>query len=302
MRPLLVCLSLVVLVTGASAQKQQFEVASLKAVEMQAPFPAATLMVTGGRLNARSYPLSNLLAFAFDSPAPLVMPDWVRNSGVRVEIQAVMPAGATRPQARMMLQELLTQRMGLKHHVEQRSMPAYELVVAPGSPTIRQVEEADELNNDFKFAPGVEGRDMGLNGDTRTIISQRAVGEAVGIRTITARSNYLVVAAGEPLGSKFQLDAIRIAMNDFSSLLHPYVDRIVIDRTGLTGVYQFKIELPPVAQAARMLQRLANAGITTTVQGNPSIPVLPGTRGPCSRRSRSWVCGWLSAKHRSTLS
>ena len=48
------------------------------------------------------------------------------------DIVARVPTGATRAQFRVMLQNLLIDRFGLKMHIESKEFPAYELVVAKG--------------------------------------------------------------------------------------------------------------------------------------------------------------------------
>jgi uncharacterized protein (TIGR03435 family) len=62
------------------------------------------------------------------------------------------------------------------------------------------------------------------------------------------------------------LDAERMSMRDLASMLTPIVDQPVIDKTGLTGLYQFTVELP---QSAEAIRRLLALGITTTVKGTP---------------------------------
>jgi uncharacterized protein (TIGR03435 family) len=263
MRYAIVAVVLVLAAGRLNAQAPQFEVASVKAVEMEVPFPRASLTVTGGRLTARAYSLDGLMRFALDSPLPLVEPDWLRRSGVRVEIQAVMPAGATRADARQMLQALLVERMGLKFHVEPRTMAAYELVTAPGGPKLHEVPDEDELNAVFTPGPGVKAMDLGISGEKRMIL----IGTAQ--RTVSARSNYDMIAEGEPLGSKFRLDAKRITMQELAVEIWGKVGRPVIDRTGLAGVYQLSMELPQRATSLQMLQSLSAAGITTNRNGDP---------------------------------
>jgi len=64
----------------------------------------------------------------------------------------------------------------------------------------------------------------------------------------------------------FMVDAERITMSEFVRILSPNVDRPVIDRTGLSGLYQFKVELDSNQSAIRGLR---SAGVTTTVKGTP---------------------------------
>ena len=55
-------------------------------------------------------------------------------------------------------------------------------------------------------------------------------------------------------------------MAEFASLLTANLGRPVLDRTNLTGLYQFQVELP---FAASVSIRLASLGITKTADGQP---------------------------------
>ena len=88
--------------------------------------------------------------------------------------------------------------------------------------------------------------------------------QALGVRTVTARSLYSTWTAAD---GTFHVEAARITMDEFAKrILASNVDRPVIDKTGLDGVYEFKVVLDANASAIRGLRSL---GITTTVQGNP---------------------------------
>jgi uncharacterized protein (TIGR03435 family) len=63
-----------------------------------------------------------------------------------------------------------------------------------------------------------------------------------------------------------QLNAIRMTMPEFAALLSTNTGRPVVDRTNLTGVYAFSIELPTDAWQVSMNAR---AGRTTTRDGTP---------------------------------
>jgi uncharacterized protein (TIGR03435 family) len=69
----------------------------------------------------------------------------------------------------------------------------------------------------------------------------------------------------------WDIEAIRMTMAEFASLLGPRTDRPVFDKTGLDGLYQFRVELPQLAGMDRVLQQ---AGIRNDVNGNP-IEILP---------------------------
>jgi len=54
---------------------------------------------------------------------------------------AKLPEGTTKPQFRLMLQNLLTERFHLKKHIESRDFPAYELTVAKTGSKLKQSVE-----------------------------------------------------------------------------------------------------------------------------------------------------------------
>jgi uncharacterized protein (TIGR03435 family) len=93
------------------------------------------------------------------------------------------------------------------------------------------------------------------------------MGPGGALRLITADTNYERKDSGR--GSTIY-DATRVTMVQLVDMVSSSVGKPVIDRTGLTGFYQFQIELPqnPTigATVARVLER---SGITTDVNGNP---------------------------------
>jgi uncharacterized protein (TIGR03435 family) len=234
-----------------------FEVAS---VRLSAPDARGPSGISPTRVSLRGYPMPRLLEMAFRlHPSQLIAPGWVKD--IRVEIQAIPPAGASRTQIPEMLQALLVERFGLLVHSERRSLEAYELVVADGGHKMREVEAADDLATTFPSAPGLP------NALDRTLDelqgSVRLMGLPLGMRTITERSMYERIYTQH---RTTEIRAIRMTMPELAGILTSNVDALVVDRTGLTGVYQFTLELPPDLSALKMLM---GAGITTTIQGTP---------------------------------
>ena len=262
MRKLTVVLSLALAVSaGAFAQnapRPAFEVAS---VRLWSPGTRGGQSVTDTRVALVNVPLRSVLLTAFRAkPYQLSAPDWVND--VRVDIQATLPAGATRAQVPEMLQTLLRERFGLVTHTEPRPVQAYELVVGKEGMKMREVEPVDELTKAFPPDPSLKSPPPDtvsetVNGSVRTMMIP------IGVRTVTARSMYERVFSAQ---RTTQINAARIAMAEFADLLASNIDAPVIDRTGLAGVYQFTIELPADASAVRMLLSM---GTTATVQGTP---------------------------------
>ena len=252
-------LALAVAVTGSAqtAKRPAFEVASIRP---STPGTRAAQRVTGGRVEFVSTNLRSLVMMAFSVKASqLSAPDWLGRTAF--DIHATMPAGGTRAQVPDMLRTLLVERFGLVTRVEQRPVEAYELVVGKGSLTMREVEAVDELDKKFESdPPATSASDVTsetLDGPVRTMMVP------LGMRRVTSRSMYVTWTTAN---RTFIVEAARIAMPEFAEILTMNVDRPVFDKTGLSGLYEFKVELDGNASALRGLR---SAGITTTVRGTP---------------------------------
>jgi uncharacterized protein (TIGR03435 family) len=245
-----------------SAQAPAFEVAAVRQHEAGVRVPMS-MTVTPSRVDIVGYQLRSLIFEAFKVPLyQLAYPDWLRDmSNPRFEVHATIPAGASRAQLPGMLQALLRQRFGMVTRVESRSMPAYDLVVMDGGHKLREVEPLDERSKVFTPAPGEKILSDGLGGPSDDQVRVMAI--TLGMRTVTARTMYEQRFTAR---RTTELNAVRMTMEELATLLTMNVDRPVVDKTGLDGVYQFKVELGPNASAIRGLQSL---GITTTVQGTP---------------------------------
>jgi uncharacterized protein (TIGR03435 family) len=148
------------------------------------------------------------------------LPDWVKTD--RFDIEATAPLHATKDQYRLMMQELLAQRFGLKLHFEQKEMPVLAMVlVKPGRPGPKLIQHDKGQGCDekpkpetyptecysYSARPGKDG--MALFGSRATSMDQiaRFVGSLAG-------------TTGE-------------------------IGRRVVDQTGLSGLWDFTLEAPP---------------------------------------------------------
>jgi uncharacterized protein (TIGR03435 family) len=212
--------------------------------------------VAAARLDFVNTSLRTLVLAAFRIDAfQLSAPTWLND--VRFDIQATFPAEA-RAQVPAMLQRLLVERFGLVSHVEPRRIDAYELVVGKDGLKIPEVEAVNELDRDFSKDPSGTSANDGMRetiaGPVRTMI----IPELIGSRTVTARS--LFVSRTTPRQTT-EIDATRITMAEFAGLLHVNLDRPVLDKTGLRGVYRFKVELDRSAMAVRVLTTVPDRGL-----------------------------------------
>jgi uncharacterized protein (TIGR03435 family) len=245
-------------------QLRSFEVAS---VRLSSPLTPVSHRITDTRVDLIKMELRQLLWMAFEID-PFCCRDRIPGAeplgGVLVDIQATFPAGATRHQVPEMMRSLLNQRFGLRTHVEPRPADGYELVVGAGGMQMQEVQPANELDTVFPADPAVritsDSTEETVNGRVRTM---DIFGKTRGMRTITERTRY--DRRFTTRGTR-QIDAVRMTMSEFAALLSTNTGRPVLDRTNLTGVYAFSIELPPDAWQARMR---VSAGITTAADGTP---------------------------------
>jgi len=258
---LLVCLAVAAL-SAQSNGSPSFEVAS---VRLSGPGTVFSQRITNTRVDLAKFPLRQVLWIAFRidplQSDRISVPDWSRD--LRVDIHATIPEGNGREQVPEMLKRLLTERFGLRVSVTPRLTDVYELVVGSGGLRISEVQAVNELDKKIETNPALSSSvsDQILeerDGLVRVTMTPR------GMRTTTERSAYeRIFNIGRPT---YQLDAVRISMAEFASLLTANVARPVFDRTKLTGLYQFKIELPLDAAYVGVVAPL---GITRTADGQP---------------------------------
>jgi uncharacterized protein (TIGR03435 family) len=225
---------LVLLAGGCGAYAQQagsptFEVASIK----PGPPPDVRGMFvhsSGGpgsndpeRYTAENLSLENLIMNAYDvKPYQLNAPDWTKNA--RFNVTAKIAPGATKDQFRVMLQNLLAERFGLKVHWEAKEMPVYELLVAKGGPRMKEAGPEKPADPD-----------------------QPRPGPPAPLPITRDKNGFPVLPPGDrPMtmmvaGGKAVRRARRETMEQTASQISFQLGRPVVDATGLTGKYDFDL-------------------------------------------------------------
>jgi uncharacterized protein (TIGR03435 family) len=202
--------------------RQSFEVASVKpnksgeTTSFLQPRP-------GGNFAVGNMTLRGLIMFAYGIQGFQLVgaPDWAATERFDIAAKAAAdvpptPIGQTSPEA-LMLRSLLEDRFRLSAHRETRDLPIYALVLARADgrlgPRLRQTT-SDYCKKLFEAA--------GKAGDTPIPPG----GPVCGMR---------------PLGSD-ELAASALPMNEFARFLNVESGRTVVDRTGLTGVWDFDLK------------------------------------------------------------
>jgi uncharacterized protein (TIGR03435 family) len=247
MRRLTLVLGLAVIAiapTHARSQTQpaaglSFEVASIKPINSRPASPddiqlgcrgtdshSPGMTIPAGRCIARFEPLRLVIALAYDVPPSMLYPyegamvsggpDWVNSPTYMIEAKAEGPA--TLAELRRMLQALLADRFKLKLHREMRQMPVYALTRGKGELKLAQAPSdrdcGEQVRRDHQFELGASS----LSGQCHGFVPDKGA--------LTGRS---------------------VDMSDFAEMLAIWAGRVVIDKTGITGL--FDIKMPPMTSA-----------------------------------------------------
>ena len=216
-----------------------FEVASIKPTkdpgEMQ-----RSLMMSPGRFFTVNIPLRDVIMFAYDAKSSSQIsgyPDWVNSTHYDIEAKEddataaalnKMSPDERAKQIRHMVQALLVERFQLKVSREIKEIPVYALVVAKGGSKLTEAAPPPPSND--PRGPGKRGPGMGFRA--------RGPGE---------------------------VEAINATLDAFASMLlsrMPETEgRVVVNKTGLAGKYNFTLKWTPERDAP------AAGG-----QGGPSTP------------------------------
>lgn len=209
-----------------------FEVATVKPT---APFPGGGFVVAmrggpgsadPGRIAYNGVPLERLLVIAYGVKVSEIVGPDWLGTE-RYDVSAKFPPATTREQFTKMLQQLLIEQLGLKLHRETRVTPIYALTVMPGGHKLKDATAPTAI------APG-----KGAHSGT----------------------------AFAPSEARMIVTATTQTMARFAEALSLRLDRKVVDMTGLSGNYDFRLEWP-----------LDSAGQPKALDGSTSV-------GPASAR------------------
>lgn len=197
-----------VLAFAQTPERPRFEVASIKPTK---GIGASTGGAGVGSASEHNITVRFLLWFSYRvQPFQIVGgPGWIDTDKFDIEAHAE-DRNAGPDQVRLMLQSLLEDRFHLKLHQEKRPSPVYALVVAKGSPKMKL--DPDQSSSDVN---GPSPPDSPL-------------------------PNRGAIRFGQ---GSLLANAVPLAF--FSRMLSQRLDRLVVDRTNLTGRYDFLLQWKP---------------------------------------------------------
>jgi uncharacterized protein (TIGR03435 family) len=202
----------------APAARPEFEVASVKPSEPLVNGRVSVgVHIDGAMVRCTYLSLANYLTMAYDiKDYQIIGPDWLGSA--HFDISAKRPEGVEggEKSLRGMVASLLEDRFKLVFHRETRDLPAYALVVAKGGLKMKEVppdpDGVDTSKVDVNVTSGARGATVDLGGGA----------------TIAYSLN--------------KLDARKVNIPSIIDSLSKFLDRPVVDETGLTGRYNFTLE------------------------------------------------------------
>ncbi len=167
-------------------------------------------------------------------------PEWIKSDSYRIEAKA---EGTPRQEMMQgpMLQALLEDRFKLKIRSEFRQVPVYALTVAKGGPKLQAAQEGSCRPLKLLTSP------------TPAVPGQQLLPCKMGIFTKGAYS------------------ALGVTMAEFGVALSSRLDRDVIDRTGIQGVFDIRVPLPGFDETLGLSAPAPPPGARV----GPSVPANP---------------------------
>jgi uncharacterized protein (TIGR03435 family) len=242
----------------------EFDVASVKTNKSG---PMMSMMRTvPGEFRMTNIPLRLLIfqAYRVSNYQMVGGPSWIDSE--RFDIIAKAPAGSTPDQTTLMIRGLLADRFKLKVHAETREVPIYALVLARsdgklGPKLAKSTDDCEKILAERRAAAQaaraggagpVPFAMPGPNEKPVCTISMRPIPVPNGIPLMHFR------AGGQPM---------QLLVSQISSM----VNRRVVDKTGLTGLYDFEMQFSMMGAQMPLTTQQPGATPTAPIDDGPSM-------------------------------
>jgi uncharacterized protein (TIGR03435 family) len=226
---IMIVASLSLSIAGAQSSRSQFDVASLKAAK---PGERLSVVETGGRFAATGIDLKRLIQRAYaagDSelfPNEIVGgPGWIETDRFDIEARPGGDAPVARQQMWNMVRSLLEDRFQLKTHREMRELPVYNLVIGKNGAKIKLSDDQNVPDVAALTAPNERGAAPFF--DPRKPLPR-------GILSFTGDPSKGMTLAGSA-----------VPLAKLTATLRLFVQRPIIDKTDLTGLFDLKLQFNP---------------------------------------------------------
>jgi uncharacterized protein (TIGR03435 family) len=234
--------------------RPEFEVASIKPSAPSGVDRANVgVRIDGAQVRCTYFSLKDYIGMAYRLRYyQITGPEWIGSE--RFDISAKLPAGAGREQVPEMVIALLADRFQLKAHRETKEFSVYALVVGKGE--LKLKESAADSSS--------EGADAGPGN-----VNVAASGGRGGVTVDLGRGSYFTAADN-------RFEARKLTMAGFVESLARFVDRPVLDMTGLTKSYDFTLTFSPEDFMGMMIQSAISAGVVLPPQALKALENASG--------------------------
>jgi uncharacterized protein (TIGR03435 family) len=259
--------------------KLAFEVASVKPApsiialvqDIQSGKRSASSLanIDAARADLGYVQLKALIAMAYKLKAhQIVGPEWLDSTAF--EIHAKFPEGATKEQLPEMMQTLLEERFKIAVHREEKEQSVYALIVSKDGHKMKEaVEDApapapaagSEKTPAEMKSPDKMGEELQVNTpDGQMKIKQDGAG---GMLVSGGPTGQIKISTG---ATGLSMEIAKAKMSDLIEMLSQFMDKPIVDMTGLKGSYQMALQIP--------LEDLLS--VAKTIAPKFGIPLPPG--------------------------
>jgi uncharacterized protein (TIGR03435 family) len=195
-----------------------------------------------GTLTAINVPVRFAVRQAYRLPEARVLggPSWIDTERFDIVAKAPSGAGRTSDDIRPMLRTLLAERFGLAAHTEERNMPVYSLTRAGG---------------DGRLGPNLRPSTTDCTGQRSRVIDGRV---ACGILVSQAPTSASLRGGGT-------------TMAEFVRLFGDFLDRPLIDDTGLTGTFDLELQFAALRSSLPGASVPGGLGVAADVDEIPNV-------------------------------
>jgi uncharacterized protein (TIGR03435 family) len=209
------------------------------------------LRISGSQVRITAMSLKDYIGLAYAvKPFQIMGPEWLAQ--LRFDVAGKIPDGESAEKVNVMLQTLLADRFALELHRERRELPVYALTARDGGPKV--TESAPLAENPPPSAGHV---DVAASGTGRTVALDLGGGSSFNM-------------------ANNRIEIRRMTMADAAEILERFVDRPVMDTTGLNGRYDLTLELTQEDYMVMLIRGAVNGGMPV---GPQALRVLEGAPG-----------------------
>jgi uncharacterized protein (TIGR03435 family) len=242
-------IALSLLITAYAIAQNEFEAASVRPVATTEQRVDIGMHIDGSLVRFNYLSLLACMRIAYEmKPYQFIGPEWIVTD--HFNIMAKLPAGASQDQVRAMLQNLLLDRFRMTVHREKRDFPVYAMTLGKGGLKLKET------------APDEAAPDAGA---PKSSLDVKATGSAAGVFADLGNGAYFTFADNQLIGQK--LPMWRVA-----DLLSNFMDKPVIDMTGLSSTTNYDLSLEITADDYRTMQ--IRAALKSGINLPPEAPQM----------------------------